>query len=198
MEHWGTNQNYVQSAMHTPSSSGSTVNLGGQTIPTASTQFHIYSLEWSASSMIFSVDNIVHYVYNPAVKNASTWPFDAEQYLLLNVAIQSIIATNFVQSAMEVDYVRVYQQGPLAIANPIKTKELIVFPNPATDKLNLKISENQIGSQVTIYSILGQELNSYILSTEETILDVSNYQNGIYLLKINTNSGIQTYKFIKE
>ena len=198
MEHWGTNQNYVQSAMHTPSSSGSTTNLGGQTIPTASSQFHIYSLEWSATSMIFSVDNVVHYVYNPVVKNASTWPFDAEQYLLLNVAIQSSIATNFVQSAMEVDYVRVYQQGPLAIANPIKNKDLLLFPNPATDKLNLKITENQIGNQVTIYSILGQELNSYIISKEETILDVSHYQNGIYLLKINTNSGIQTYKFIKE
>ena len=198
MEHWGTNQNYVQSAMHTPSSSGSTVNLGGQTIPTASSQFHIYSLEWSATSMIFSVDNVVHYVYNPAVKNASTWPFDAEQYLLLNVAIQSNIATNFVQSAMEVDYVRIYQQGSLATTEVEKTKGLIVFPNPATDKLNLKIVENQIGNQVTIYSILGQELNSYILNTEETILDVSHYQNGIYLLKINTNSGIQTYKFIKE
>ena len=197
MEHWGTNQNYVQSAMHTPSSSGSTVNLGGQTIPTASTQFHIYSLEWSATSMIFSVDNVVHYVYNPAVKNASTWPFDAEQYLLLNVAIQSSIATNFVQSAMEVDYVRIFQQGSLATENTTKPKDLFLFPNPATDKLNLKISENQIGNQVTIYSILGQELNSYILNTEETILDVTNYQNGIYLLKINTNSGIQTYKFIK-
>ena len=28
MEHWGNNQNYVQSAMHTPSSFGGTVNLG--------------------------------------------------------------------------------------------------------------------------------------------------------------------------
>jgi beta-glucanase (GH16 family) len=198
MEHWGTNQNYVQSAMHTPSSSGNTVNLGGRTISTASTQFHIYSLEWSATSMIFSVDNVVHYVYNPAVKNASTWPFDAEQYLLLNVAIESNIATNFVQSAMEVDYVRIYQQGPLATSNAIKPKDLLIFPNPAKDKLSLKIPRNQIGNQVTIYSILGQELDSYILNAEETILDVSKYQNGIYLLKIDANSGIQSYRFIKE
>lgn len=198
MEHWGTNQNYVQSAMHTPSSSGSTVNLGGQTIPTASSQFHIYSLDWSASSMIFSVDNIVHYIYSPAVKNASTWPFDAEQYLLLNVAIQSSIATNFVQSAMEIDYVRVYQQTSLGNNDATKEKELVLFPNPTSDKLNLKIAENEIGNRVLIYSILGQELNSYILNTEETILDVSQYQNGIYLLKMVTNSGIKTYKFVKK
>lgn len=109
MEHWGSNQNYVQSAMHTPSSFGNTVNLGGQTIPTASSAFHIYVLEWSAEKLVFSVDGVVHYTYNPTVKNSSTWPFDSEQYLLLNVAIQSNISSTFTQSAMEVDYVRVYQ-----------------------------------------------------------------------------------------
>jgi beta-glucanase (GH16 family) len=109
MEHWGTNQNYVQSAMHTPSSYGGTVNLGGQTIGTASSEFHVYSLDWTAEKMVFSVDNVVHYTYNPTIKNASTWPFDAEQYLLLNIAIEPSIYSNFTQAAMEIDYVRVYQ-----------------------------------------------------------------------------------------
>ena len=31
MEHWGSDQDYVQSALHTPSSSGNTVNKGGET-----------------------------------------------------------------------------------------------------------------------------------------------------------------------
>jgi beta-glucanase (GH16 family) len=109
MEHWGHNQNYVQSAMHTPSSYGGTVNLGGQTVSTASSQFHIYTLVWTSEQMVFSVDGVVHYTYNPAVKNASTWPFNADQYLLLNVAIESSISASFTQSAMEIDYVRVYQ-----------------------------------------------------------------------------------------
>ena len=59
--------------------------------------------------MTFSVDGVVHYVYNPAVKNANTWPFDADQYILLNVAMQSPINSLITQAAMEVDYVRVYQ-----------------------------------------------------------------------------------------
>ena len=109
MEHWGTNQNYVQSAMHTPSSFSSTVNLGGQTISTASSAYHIYTLVWTAEKMEFAVNGVIHYTYNPSVKNASTWPFDAEQYLLLNLAIQSNISSSFTQGAMEVDYVRVYQ-----------------------------------------------------------------------------------------
>lgn len=109
MEHWGNNQNYVQSAMHTPSSYGGTVNLGGQTVSTVSSDFHIYALEWTSEKMVFSVDGITHYTYNPAIKDASTWPFNAPQYLLLNVAMQPYIDPNFTQGAMEVDYVRVYQ-----------------------------------------------------------------------------------------
>ncbi len=109
MEHWGNNQNYVQSAMHTPSSFGGTTNIGGQTVATASSQFHIYTLEWTSEKMTFSVDGVIHYVYNPAIKDANTWPFDADQYILLNVAMQSPINPAFTQSTMEVDYVRVYQ-----------------------------------------------------------------------------------------
>ena len=113
MEHWGNNQNFVQSALHTPSSSGSTENHGGQTIATVTSEFHVYELDWTAEKMVFSVDGTVHYTYNPAVKDASTWPFDAPQYLLLNVAMGGVggaIDPAFVESSMEIDYVRVYQK----------------------------------------------------------------------------------------
>jgi beta-glucanase (GH16 family) len=109
IEHWGNNQNYVQSAIHTSSSFGNTVNIGGQTVATTSSQFHIYTLVWTAEKMVFSVDGVDHYTYNPAIKDASTWPFNAAQYLLLNIAIEPSISPSFTQSAMEIDYVRVYQ-----------------------------------------------------------------------------------------
>jgi beta-glucanase (GH16 family) len=108
MEHWGNNQNYVSSAMHTPSSYGGTFNTGGRYLSTASTAFHVYELDWNAQRMIFSVDGTVHYTYNPSTKDANTWPFDAEQYFLLNVAIEGGGA-NITQTAMEIDYIRVYQ-----------------------------------------------------------------------------------------
>jgi beta-glucanase (GH16 family) len=113
MEHWGNNQNFVQSAIHTPSSFGNTVNHAGRVVPTVSSEFHVYTVEWTADKLIFSVDNIIHYIYNPSVKNANTWPFDAEQYILLNFAIQPNISTTFSQDTFEIDYVRVYQETTL-------------------------------------------------------------------------------------
>ena len=119
MEHWGNNQNYVQSALHTPSSFGNTTNIGGQTISTASSQFHTYALEWTSEKMTFSVDSQVHYIYNPPIKNASNWPFNAPQYILLNIAIEPSITASFTQSNMQVDFVRVYQESPLPPPNTV-------------------------------------------------------------------------------
>lgn len=113
MEHVGNNQGTVQSALHTPSSYGNTSNHGSQYLADVSTAFHVYGLEWDSTQMIFTVDGVEHYRYNPATKNSNTWPFDAKQFIILNVAMGGnmggTIDPNFTQSTMEIDYVRVYQ-----------------------------------------------------------------------------------------
>jgi len=105
--------NYIQSALHTPSSFGNTVNVGGVVVgDNIANNYHIYSMNWSPNQISFLVDNVVFYTYNPAVKNSSTWPFDKEQYLLLNIAMGGVagpIDPGFTQTAMDIDYVRVYQ-----------------------------------------------------------------------------------------
>jgi len=110
LEHWGKKQNHIQSAVHTASSAGDdVVNIGGQVLENVSNQFHIYSIEWSEEKMVFSVDEVVHYVYEPSIRDSETWPFTTDQYLLLNIAIESDIDPSFEESAMVVDYIRVYQ-----------------------------------------------------------------------------------------
>ena len=193
MEHWGTNQNFVQSAMHTPSSHGGTVNHGGQTIPTASTAYHVYSLEWYPTKMVFKVDGVHHYTYQPEVRNASTWPFDADQYILLNTAIQPSITASFTESDMIIDYVRVYQESSLSTSNST-LNELIIYPNPTKDKLILKTPSHLIGSKVIMYSTLGQSLLNFTLNEVNTSIDLSSFKQGIYLLKFQNNNG----SFIKE
>ena len=113
MEHVGNNQGNIQSAMHTPSSYGGTVNHGSQFLDDVSSEFHVYAVEWTSEKMIFSVDDVVHYTYNPATKDSSTWPYDADQFIILNIAMGGgfggAIDSNFVSSTMQIDYVRVYQ-----------------------------------------------------------------------------------------
>ncbi len=105
--------NYIQSAMHTPSSFGNTVDIGGVVVgDNIAENYHIYSMNWSPNQISFLLDGVVFYTYNPSNKTARNWPFDKEQYLLLNIAMGGVagaIPSNFTQAAMVIDYVRVYQ-----------------------------------------------------------------------------------------
>lgn len=105
--------NFIQSTLHTPSSYGNSVNHGGTLASSdISNNFHVYSMNWSPNQITFLLDGIAYYTYNPTVKNASNWPFDKEQYLLLNIAMGGIAGTipsTFTDASMVIDYVRVYQ-----------------------------------------------------------------------------------------
>ena len=170
MEHWGANQNYVQSALHTPSSYGGTSNVGGQYISNASTQFNVYTLEWTPEEMIFSVNEYVHYTYNPNPQNSETWPFDAPQYLLMNIAIESSITSSFIETEMEVDYVRVYEASTLsnqAETVPVHIDLLQNYPNPfnPTTQIKYDLPEDAMVS-ITIYDIMGRSIKSLVNSNQ--------------------------------
>ena len=201
MEHWGTNQNYVQSATHTPSSFGNTVNLGGRTIPTASSDFHIYSLEWTAEKLVFKTDGITHYTYNPALKDAANWPFNAEQYILLNLAIDPNITANYTQSSFIIDYVRVYQVGTVATENTYD-KSIKYYPNPVEDELTIELA-NEAQTEITtkIYDIQGKMVRIAVGEPEHTKLAIKNLSNlpaGMYVLTYEYGGKPCVLKFLKQ
>ena len=197
MEHWGTNQNFVQSAMHTPSSHGGTVNHGGQTIPTASTAYHVYSLEWYPTKMVFKVDGVHHYTYQPEVRNASTWPFDADQYILLNTAIQPSITASFTESDMIIDYVRVYQEGTASVKEDASLDAIKVYPNPVVNNITIKVHPNLIGVKGSVYSLLGEKVASFVQNASTEEHDLSSLNKGVYMLKFTSKGATSTYKILK-
>jgi beta-glucanase (GH16 family) len=181
MEHWGTNQNYVSAALHTPSSFGATENNGGIFLPDVSNTFHVYSMEWSPEEIRFFVDGINYYTYDPLVQNPETWPFTEDQYLLLNVAMINPVAPNFSRSDMIIDYVRVYQES-LGTQNPSIDSDIRIFPNPATSLTNLRLNSEFLGGQIVIYSAQGEIINQLIIQSNLFSIDMSAYPSGIYVM----------------
>ena len=180
MEHWGSNQNFIQSAMHTPSSHGATVNHGGRSISTISSQFHVYKLEWTAEKMTFLVDDIEHYTYNPSVKNDDTWPFDNDQYILLNIAIESSVTASFTSSAMEIDYIRVYQEQPLSIDQNTPL-QIQLYPNPALKRFFIDSTKDI--DEVNIYDLNGRPVVQRRPMQKEISI-VEDLSKGVYLVEI--------------
>jgi beta-glucanase (GH16 family) len=202
MEHWGSNQDYVSSAIHTPSSFGATVNLGGRIIPTVSTTFHDYTLIWTPEKMEFRVDGITHYIYNPPVKDESTWPFDAEQYLIFNVAILPSIAPGFTESALEIDYVRVYQESITSTTEQAINEAPIAYPNPFKDTItiNTEIKSNREVA-INIYAPNGRLVKTdkvNILDGKLTIDNLKELPNGSYLIHYLIDNEVYYLKAIKK
>ena len=144
---------YVQSALHTPSSSGATINHGGTIANNLGNSFHVYSMNWSPFQIMFLLDGVPFYTYNPSVKNASTWPFTADQYLLLNIAMGGVagnIPSNFNQATMEIDYVRVYQN--VQVDSQIPTNFTATVGAVTSSSIELLLNSNDNSGSV-VYGV---------------------------------------------
>lgn len=114
MEHWGHIPGIASSATHNTACSGGCpdVRVGETLITDYATEFHVYSLEWTEDELRFLIDDNFKYWYKPNPKTNDNWPYNADQFIILNVAMGGDwfeIDPNFTEAIMEVDYVRVYQ-----------------------------------------------------------------------------------------
>ena len=109
MEHRGNTPNVIHGTLHYPGVSPGAGNTNSTSIQNASTEFHIYKAIWSSSSIQFFVDDVMYHSF----ANTSATPFNSDFFLIMNVAMGGTfggaIDPAFVQSTMEVDYVKVYQ-----------------------------------------------------------------------------------------
>ncbi len=205
--------NYVQSTLHTPSSYGNSVNNGGIIASDLANSYHIYSVNWSPFQISFLLDGVIYYTYNPAVKDASTWPFSADQYLLLNIAIGGVAGVpdaNFTQASMLIDYVRVYQNTLVDTTPPTNFTATIGTVSGTTAQLLLNGSDNSGSLSYTVtcngmtYTVAGTSgvqsslvisgltpNTSYTFSVTATDLSGNSAINNPILLNATTPSSIQ-------
>lgn len=72
-----------------------------------------------------------------------------------------------------------------------------LYPNPAKNQLT--ISSKKSFNAIEIVNLLGQKVKDIANKQGETTLtlDLSDLQNGTYIVKLNSNEGVSTTKFIK-
>jgi hypothetical protein len=84
-------------------------------------------------------------------------------------------------------------------SNANEPSVLVVFPNPATNQLNLVFDKNSTGT-ITINDALGKEVYSYNINnpSSELPIDISNFTNGIYYVNYKNKDVSIHKKFIKQ
>jgi hypothetical protein len=69
----------------------------------------------------------------------------------------------------------------------------LIYPNPTNGLVNIEI-QNQTIQSIKVYDLQGQ----LIKETAETQFDLSNYSNGTYFIRAQTEKGYYSYKLIKQ
>ena len=74
-----------------------------------------------------------------------------------------------------------------------------LYPNPATNIINITNSENIVVQQIMVYDVAGKQLSTQTFNNKTEIqLNVENLASGTYLLHIQTNEGTAVKKVVKK
>lgn len=86
------------------------------------------------------------------------------------------------------------------VSSSIKENPFQIFPNPSNSVVFINVDKNLITNSplISVFNITGQLIDKIILNKEQTELNISNYQNGVYILKIEVNGLLTVQKLVKD
>lgn len=90
--------------------------------------------------------------------------------------------------------------NPTSSLSNLEIEEFSIYPNPASDLLNIECKSCANNPQIlTIRSVLGEDISTFKIDENQVQLDVSGLRSGTYILTIlnQTNQEINQMRFIK-
>src|SRR5690606_9085071 len=91
----------------------------------------------------------------------------------------------------------------LALNNALSVQEMDaetmkIYPNPVQDELYLQLPTEFVFSDAMIFDITGTLILSKTISTSAETVNLSVLQSGMYILRLHSEDGAETFKFIKQ
>lgn len=131
---------------------------------------------------------------------------DTEQKALRSIALKQTQAGEKAASLLafvnksdytpHVDEFDHYQQIQKTNVNPVNsTQGVRVYPNPASDAVTVEIDADFKANSLVIYNLLGE----IVFETQPKavqLVDLTNWEKGIYIISIRSESGVENVKFI--
>ncbi len=79
-----------------------------------------------------------------------------------------------------------------------KLNSFEIVPNPSTYSLNLKLFKEESSSVLEVFDVLGKKIYADRIHAMTKVVNVSQWNNGVYLVRLTTDSGTQTKRFVKQ
>jgi hypothetical protein len=80
----------------------------------------------------------------------------------------------------------------------IETSDLQIFPNPSSGIINVVDRFKDEFRDVSLYNSIGSKVFSKNYNSNNYKLDFTDFTNGVYMLVITTETGVQKQQIIKE
>ncbi len=184
----------------------------------------IYYVSDAASILSITNDQEAEGYMTPAAFDAAVFEYtivipkdvtvDSVQFMATASPLATITGTGVLQLTSDSVVHRIYataenkRVGQKYAFTIMKEKEVIpgfedlseagitMFPNPASDNLTiLGLKEN---SSVRILNTVGQLVYSSLIEGSKAMINVSSFDDGVYILQIDLNGKIVTTKFVKQ
>ena len=155
---------------------------------------------WIKAETFVDYNNNNVYFYIPTLNLQATAPFYHNTIpFALDFGAGSLGAT----SIIKIDNIKVSGLKNLPSYILSTTEQLAakfnMYPNPATNVVNITNSENMLVNQVTVYDVAGKQLSSQTFNGGTQIqLNVANLASGTYMLHLQTNEGTAVKKLVKK
>ncbi|SMC65131.1 T9SS type A sorting domain-containing protein [Moheibacter sediminis] len=92
-----------------------------------------------------------------------------------------------------------FSSGQMSVIdNDLNSFSLSVYPNPASEIINIKSHNEDTILEVQLINSLGQIVSKKSVNDKQTTLNVKALKAGFYLVQVKTSNGFITKKFIKK
>jgi PKD repeat protein len=95
------------------------------------------------------------------------------------------------------DYTVVFSAAPATAALPDELK-LDLYPNPASDELNISVNSPFETVNIKVYNAIGQIIDDFNISNNKTTINIGSYPAGIYYIGAEDSKQTTLKKFFKE
>ena len=84
-------------------------------------------------------------------------------------------------------------------SSTVSSTQLVVYPNPASDILNISLSNaNFKNSNIVVYNVSGMEVSKSTMNGANAQLNIDGLGSGVYFVKVSNENGFsKTVKFVK-
>lgn len=85
----------------------------------------------------------------------------------------------------------------LGIQDQLLERQFALYPNPFSDKLNISFPKNVNDAQIALYNVLGKKVFDRRISSSDNILNLEGLSTGMYIVTIESDKKINSFKVVK-